>query len=72
MLHWHSCPECYEKWTCTLDCTIEPDLDDPICHPGKQFAAHCICDECEGQAKDSRGVVIFSPEWWARYHGFIK
>ncbi len=71
-MHYHHCPECYEVYSCDMDCTIEPDLDDPGCHPGKEFGAHCECNRCTAQEKDSRGVVIFSKEWWLRYHGFIK
>lgn len=55
-----------------MECTIEPDLEDTVSYPGKEFGAYCICDKCAGQEKDSRGVVIFSKDWWDRYYGFIK
>lgn len=67
-MHWHGCPECYEKYPCEMKCSIEYDLQEG----DKEFGAYCICDKCAGQEKDSRGVVIFSREWWLRYHGFIK
>lgn len=42
MKHYHHCPSCYEIYSCELDCTIEPDLDDD----GKEFGSHCLCDDC--------------------------
>lgn len=63
-LHWHGCPVCYEKWACQQDCTLEPDLDDPDCHPGKKFAAYCECPDCD--------KIELSKEFFARYNGFIK
>lgn len=65
MKHYHSCPECYEKYSCEMKCTIEPDLEDPVCHPGKEFGAHCVCDQCD-QSK------YLTKEFWLRYNGFIK
>lgn len=67
--HYHSCPECYEKWPCDLGCTIEPDLDDPICHPDKIFGAHCVCPLCDNEEVKEE---LFTPSWWDRYHGFIR
>jgi hypothetical protein len=72
MNHYHSCPECYEKYSCDMDCTIEPDLEDPIAHPGKQFGSHCECASCQKLERDSHGTVLYSKEWWDRYHGFIR
>lgn len=43
MIHYHSCPSCYEKPSCEMDCSIEPDLEDD----GRQFGSHSICDECK-------------------------
>lgn len=42
-MHYHSCPICYEKPSCEMDCTIEPDLEDN----GKQFGSHVTCDPCK-------------------------
>jgi hypothetical protein len=47
-----------------MNCTIEPDLEDSICHPGKQFGAHCLCSTCED------GTV--SKLWFEKYNGFVK
>lgn len=63
-IHYHHCPECYEKYPCDLDCTIEPDLSDPICHPDKEFGAHCVCSLCEDNQYDTL--------WWLKYNGFSK
>jgi hypothetical protein len=41
-VHYHGCPECYEKKPCTMDCTIEPDLEDN----GRQFGAYVCCEDC--------------------------
>lgn len=41
--HRHSCPECYDSWTCTYPCTLEPDLEDR----GEPFGSHTVCDQCE-------------------------
>ena len=65
-IHLHSCPECYQKYPCDMDCSIEPDLEDPTTYPGYHFGAHCICDKCEGQKEAP------SQEWFARYNGVIR
>lgn len=65
MVHYHACPTCYEKWECKLECTIEPDLEDPACHPGKSFGAHCECNSCDTSPYQTK-------EFWDRYNGFIK
>ena len=49
-----------------MDCTIEPDLEDPTSYPGISFGLHCICDICEGQKENP------SQEWFNRYNGFTK
>ncbi len=41
--HVHSCPSCFEREVCTMDCTIEPDLGD---WHGVPFGAHCRCEQC--------------------------
>lgn len=64
--HYHHCPECYEKVACIQNCSIEPDLEDPICHPGKEFGAHCICDDCEKEK------TPLTKEWWDVYNGFKR
>lgn len=64
--HLHSCPECYEKWECKDICTIEPDLEDLVCHPNKEFGSHTICHECE------KFKVPLTQEWFLIYNGFIK
>ncbi len=74
MKHYHSCPECYEKWECTWDCTIEPDLEDPDTYPGRQFGAHCMCDTCEKvvRAREQNEEKYKTKEFWDVYNGFIK
>ena len=62
-IHYHSCPECYEKYPCDMDCTIEADLEDSVCHPGKQFGSHCVCPLCENNEYDSL--------WFKKYNGLI-
>lgn len=66
MTHWHHCPECYEKYPCDMDCTIEPDLFDN----GREFGAHCICFVCEEKAMGE--AKYKTKEFWLRYNGFIK
>jgi len=41
--HVHSCPECYEDVPCTMDCTLEPDLERDN---GTPVGSHCVCDRC--------------------------
>lgn len=48
---------------------MEPDLDDPICHPDKIFGAHCVCPLCDNEEVKEE---LFTPSWWDRYHGFIR
>ena len=70
-VHWHHCPECYEKFQCMMECTIEPDLEED----GKQFGAYCKCFECEpipGRDELGRPIETFSKDWWDRYHGFKR
>ena len=62
IVHYHHCPECYEKHICDMECTIEPDLEDPVSHPGKQFGGHCVCLGCLNNQ--------FDHEWFAKYNGF--
>jgi transcription elongation factor Elf1 len=45
MVHKHHCPECYVHWSCTDDCTIEPDLEED----GNQFGAHYECPACRSR-----------------------
>jgi hypothetical protein len=54
--HKHSCPECYEKVPCALDCWIEPDLGDPKHGP---MGYHDVCDACE-QAKTNTPPFLSS------------
>lgn len=61
-MHYHHCPECYEKKPCDMNCTIEPDLQDG----DKEFGAHCVCDECRNEK------TLFTKEWWDVYNGFTK
>lgn len=63
--HYHHCPSCYTIHSCTMECTIEPDLEDPVAHPGKKFGSHCECEHCLYAGK-------FDKEFWDRYNGFIK
>lgn len=66
-MHYHHCPNCYEKKSCEMPCSIEPDLDDPVYDPGKQFGAHCICDDCKNVKKTE-----LNKEWWLKYNGYTK
>ncbi len=43
--HYHGCPECYENWECSLDCSIEPDLFDFI--NNREFGSYCTCPGCD-------------------------
>lgn len=70
MIHYHGCPECYEKYSCELKCTIEPDLEDSVSYPGKQFGAYCICDDCK--LKNQEQDRYSTKEFWDRYNGFVK
>lgn len=76
MIHYHHCPECYEVYSCNQACTIEPDLEDPTCHPGKEFGSHCTCNKCDKNPFEGftmpKGPELYSKEWWSRYHGFTK
>lgn len=40
--HFHSCPECHEDVACKMECSIEPELE----QPEKQFGSYSICDSC--------------------------
>ena len=64
VLHYHGCPSCYETWPCEMECTIEPDLEDPVMFPGIQFGAYCKCNQCDSQNP--------TKDWWDRYNGFIR
>jgi hypothetical protein len=59
MMHYHGCPECYEKYPCEMKCSIEYDLQDG----DREFGAYCICDECQKEK------TFYSPEWWENYTG---
>lgn len=65
-IHYHSCPECYEKYPCCMKCTLEYDLQDG----DKKMGAHCICDQCESKQLDIDKYK--TKEFWLRYNGFIK
>ena len=69
-MHCHHCPECYEVYECGWNCTIEPDLEDPVCYPGKEFGAHCTCFSC--QKKEHGKTAVYSQEWWDNYHGITR
>lgn len=72
--HFHHCPECYEHWECSFNCTIEPDLEDD----GKEFGAHCTCPPCdvilhhEAVFKESGSGKYNTKEFWDVYNGFVK
>ena len=66
VIHHHHCPKCYEVYECNMPCTIEPDLDDPQCHPGKQFGTHCECFDC------TKASMPLDKDFWDRYHGFKR
>lgn len=68
--HYHHCPECYDKHECDMDCTIEPDLEDDIYHPGKQFGAHCLCPICERKIENKTEKL--NQEWFDRYNGYKR
>lgn len=46
--HYHSCPECYERFPCVDSCTAEVDLSEN----GVTFGSHAVCDDCKA---DGRG-----------------
>lgn len=68
--HYHHCTTCYEVYECGWTCTIEPDLDDPVAHPGKQFGAHCACFSCQKQEHGQ--TAIYSQEFWDKYYGITR
>lgn len=73
-MHYHHCPICYDRWSCELKCTIEPDLEEN----GKEFGAHCTCPPCDDMvihediyySKDE--YKYKTKEFWAVYNGFVK
>lgn len=73
-MHYHHCPECYEKWPCDFSCTIEYDLGDG----DREFGAHCICDKCEKIIHHENILKSQDPnkyktkEFWDAYNGFVK
>ena len=68
--HYHHCPMCYEVFECGWGCTMEPDQDDPICHPGKEFGAIIPCFEC--QKIEHAEAKYKDPDFWDVYNGFKK
>ena len=60
-MHYHGCPECYEKWPCEENCTIEYDLQDG----DKAYGAYCVCDQCDVSKYKTK-------EFWDIYNGFKK
>ena len=56
--HVHACPECYEHVPCTMNCTLEPDLE---LDDGTPCGSHCVCERCrhagEVDRASSSGVV---------------
>lgn len=68
-MHYHSCPECYEKWQCSWDCTIEPDLTD-MYDDGREFGSHCTCPDCDKALEDNKKYQ--TKEFWDIYNGFTK
>lgn len=78
--HWHSCPECYEKYPCDMDCSIAWEDEDD----GRQFGSYCVCDNCsrESAPKDVESFADWykaesqkknpSKVWWEFYNGFRR
>ena len=50
-LHYHGCPECYEKAPCFESCTIEPDLSDE-----RPTGAYGRCSDCATTADVLYGI----------------
>ncbi len=73
-MHYHHCPVCYDHWSCDMNCTIEPDLEDN----GKQFGAHTTCPSCDKMIEHED--IFYSKsedkyqmkEFWDVYNGFVK
>ena len=72
MIHAHACPQCYEKATCDLDCTIEPDLG--ATNAGVPLSNHEVCQACEKAAlSDSERAlasIVHAAVEWGRTAGF--
>lgn len=62
--HFHHCPECYESYSCGLNCSIAFQDGD------KLYGSHCTCESCE-EAKPLQDHEL-TPEWWAKYTGVKK
>lgn len=81
MNHFHRCPNCYDKHSCDMSCTIVEDLSDDL---GRPFGSHCICQDCEQEyIPDNKSDLRswFSivgqnknppPPWWLFYNGIKK
>lgn len=62
-LHYHHCPECYEKAPCVMLCTVEGDLSGD----GVDFGHHAVCDECQREAHAAAERIRASERpalWW--------
>lgn len=62
--HKHFCPDCYEEWSCDLECQPVKELE----KNGINFGFDSVCKSCE-MLKESEGLT---PEWFDRYNGIIK
>lgn len=86
-IHWHGCPECYEKYPCNMDCTIAWEDEED----GRQFGSYWTCDSCaksseekniESVPKDLESLIAWyrseaqkknpSKTWWDIYCGTRK
>lgn len=65
-MHYHGCPECYEKWPCNMDCTIEYDLQDG----DREYGCYCTCSDCDKVIEDNARYQ--TKEFWDIYNGFTK
>lgn len=54
-LHYHSCPECYDRAPCRMACAIEPDLSSE-----RPTGAHATCDDCASATERCARVVYES------------
>ena len=65
-MHYHKCPECFEKYNCDQDCTLQD--------AGNSLGANVVCALCENEDKPTPTAPepSMTPEQWARYNGFIR
>jgi hypothetical protein len=78
-MHYHKCPECFEKYNCDLDCTLRDAANN--------LGANFTCALCEGEDhpppteeevqqplsfQEPAKEPTMTQEDWDRYNGFIR